>query len=95
MANRHFSDEDLRELLEYIASNPAIPFPTLTTKEREDLVRDVLDQYDEMYKNEFEPKKPDAELVIKAMVDSLRKTPLNGLSIPDVTLFIRDNKQPR
>lgn len=66
MANRHFSDEDLRALLGYIASNPAILFPTLTRKERESLIQDVLDQYDEMHNMEFESHKDNPALVVKS-----------------------------
>lgn len=41
---RKFSDEDLRELLAYIASDPAFPFPELPPKEREKLIKDVIEE---------------------------------------------------
>lgn len=44
MEKRRFSDEDLRELLTYIASKPAILFPNLTEDEKAKLISDVLDQ---------------------------------------------------
>jgi antitoxin component of RelBE/YafQ-DinJ toxin-antitoxin module len=39
-----FSDEDLKELAKYIASNPAIPFPELTDKQRERIIKEVKEQ---------------------------------------------------
>lgn len=92
MASRHFSDEDLKALLGYIASNPAILFPTLTKKERENLIRDVLDQYDAMSKAE-DPKTPDANLIVKAMVYNDQKRCNFDFKPSGVNLFIGDAKQ--
>lgn len=56
MTKQKFSDEDLKELLAYIASNPAIPFPTLSKEEREELIQKVLEQLDEIEKAYRNPK---------------------------------------
>lgn len=54
---RHrYSEEDLKELLAYIASDPAIPFPSLSKKEREELIREVQEQLSEMKKSYMNPE---------------------------------------
>lgn len=42
-----FSFDDLRALVEYIASDPAIPFPELTPEEIDALKLRVMDEWDE------------------------------------------------
>lgn len=50
-----YSKEDLRALLEYIASKPAILFPNLTKTEREKLIKDVMEQAAELELKERNP----------------------------------------
>lgn len=63
-----YSKEDLRALLEYISSNPAIPFPNLTKKEREELIKDVLNQLEELKEKELNPK---------LVIDVMKSTAIN------------------
>lgn len=63
---KHYSDEDLRALLEYIGSDPAIPFPNLTKEERERLIEKVIEQYEEEKHKELNP-----DLVINLFKNSV------------------------
>lgn len=65
---RKFSDEDLRELLAYIASNPAFPFPELTPEEREQLIADVMEELDDLEKSQT-PNRQEPRLLISQLKD--------------------------
>lgn len=63
-----YSREDLKELLEYISSNPAILFPELTEKEKKKVINDVLKQYEEEKLKDANP-----DLIIDTVKKSVYK----------------------
>jgi len=62
---KYYSQEDLRALLEYMSSNPAIPFPNLTKAERERLIEKVMEQFEEEMNRDANPS-----LVIDLLKDT-------------------------
>lgn len=63
---KKYSLEDLRAILEYLSSNPAIPFPELTRAESEKVIADALEQFEEEKHKDSNP-----DLIINLEKDRL------------------------